>query len=139
MTKMYLHTLGRTPYQSLAPALNGTTAAWADIDGWHIADPPTNAPTATHLWAWSGDTAIRLRIDGQDAVGAALNDSPQHPAAIKSEEVTVRIDTHMNWEDGEKRLRSSLAPYLDTAAELITVISDPSVTFVRQPFDGTAG
>lgn len=132
MTTRYLHTLGRADYSDHLRTLTGMTAAWADIDGWHQGPPPDTAPTATHLWAWSDDSTARFRIDGDHAVGAVLNESPTHPAAVRSDEVQVRVDTPENWGVGEKRIKADLAPHLDMQWQLITVIDDPAVTFVRQ-------
>jgi hypothetical protein len=43
--------------------LEGMTCAWADLDGFHVAEAPTGQPVATHLWAWAPDRWVTMRIE----------------------------------------------------------------------------
>lgn len=40
------------------------TAAWAGIDGFHLDRLPDQPPLTTHLWAWTTNAWLRVRIDG---------------------------------------------------------------------------
>lgn len=48
------------------------TAAWTDVAGFHVDHLPDEPPTTTHLWAWTTDTWLRIRIDGAHWWGALL-------------------------------------------------------------------
>jgi hypothetical protein len=71
-----LERLGRMPWRQARTLLPASTCAWADIDGFHIlpaAELPHDSPHATHLWAWTANRCLRMRIDGTDALVAALD------------------------------------------------------------------
>jgi hypothetical protein len=138
MTTWYMHTLGRADYNDHYPALANMTASWADIDGWHHGPTPETAPTATHLWAWDDDSAARLRVDGTEAVAAILSTSPSHPTATRSTQVTVRTDTPMGWGIEERRIKAELSQQLRAKWQLLTVVDDLTITFVRRISDETA-
>ncbi|MBA8825284.1 hypothetical protein FHX42_002635 [Saccharopolyspora lacisalsi] len=40
------------------------TAAWADVEGFHLETMPATPPVTTHVWAWSTGRWLRVRIDG---------------------------------------------------------------------------
>lgn len=61
-----LHGSGRRNHSSwehLHATTRNWTAAWADIDGFHLNHLPDQPPVATHLWAWTTNTWLRVRID----------------------------------------------------------------------------
>jgi hypothetical protein len=64
---------GRRPWTEIYSLLTGCTCAWADLDGFHAGPPPDEAPLATHLWAWSPDRLLRIRVDGSDGITAELH------------------------------------------------------------------
>ncbi|MFN0090806.1 MAG: hypothetical protein ACKVWR_11150 [Acidimicrobiales bacterium] len=41
----------------------GTTAVWVDIDRVGDGPLPDRAPLTTHLWAWTNERLLRVRID----------------------------------------------------------------------------
>lgn len=66
-----MRTADRWP--DLVTALPGLTAAWADLDGFHMDAPPIDLPITTHMWCWREDLWVRLRVDGARWVGAVLH------------------------------------------------------------------
>jgi hypothetical protein len=64
---------GRRPWDEISTVLSGCTCAWADLDGFHCGPPPAGPPLATHLWAWSADRLLRIRLDGNDGITAELH------------------------------------------------------------------
>jgi hypothetical protein len=64
-------------WPSLATAMPTAEAAWADLTGFHIHDAlPTQPPTATHLWAWTRGSWLRVRIDNAHWWAAHLTTEP---------------------------------------------------------------
>ena len=66
MTNWTLHGSGRNDHdqwQRLHQHTHDWTAAWADNEGFHLEPMPTEAPNATHLWAWTTGSWLRVRLD----------------------------------------------------------------------------
>lgn len=80
------------------------TAAWADNHGFHLEPMPTAAPVTSHLWAWSTDHWLRIRIDGALWWAALLSPSREAFApAWKREDIdepTINRILHWAKEDG---------------------------------------
>jgi len=91
---------GRRPWDEVVTLLSGCTCAWADLDGFHSAPPPAQAPPATHMWAWAGDRLLRIRIDGHDSIAAELH-LTSHSG---SETVAVIERQGSTWPLGEGRV-----------------------------------
>jgi hypothetical protein len=64
---------GRQSWTAISSMLSGCTCAWADLDGFHCEPAPAEPPLATHLWAWSPDRLLRIRLDGTDGITAELH------------------------------------------------------------------
>jgi hypothetical protein len=64
---------GRQSWTAISSILSGCTCAWADLDGFHCEPAPAGPPLATHLWAWSPDRLLRIRLDGTDGIAAELH------------------------------------------------------------------
>jgi hypothetical protein len=69
----WLAARGRQDWPLIVGLLGGCTCAWADLDGFHLGAPPAEPPLATHLWAWSPDRLLRIRMDGSDGIVAELH------------------------------------------------------------------
>jgi hypothetical protein len=91
---------GRHPWATISSFLSGCTCAWADLDGFHAGPPPAGPPLATHLWAWSPDRLLRIRLDGSDGIAAELHLTD--PGIGEPVQVTER-DT-ATWPPGEGRV-----------------------------------
>ncbi|GAB1512566.1 hypothetical protein [Actinophytocola sp. KF-1] len=63
-------------WPALVAALPTMTAAWADLTGFHLDDLPAATPPASHLWAWSPGTWLRVRIDQPNWWAALLIPEP---------------------------------------------------------------
>jgi hypothetical protein len=48
------------------------SAAWADVEGFHLETMPPQPPVTTHLWAWTSRHWLRVRIDGRHWWAALL-------------------------------------------------------------------
>jgi hypothetical protein len=71
----YLHGSGRRTADDwrLLRSLNGDwDASWADVKGFHLEPMPSTPPITTHLWAWSGQRWLRVRVDGTNWWAALL-------------------------------------------------------------------
>ncbi|MDQ1248013.1 MAG: hypothetical protein QG597_2385 [Actinomycetota bacterium] len=77
---------GRITWAELLVLAEGLTCAWADHDDWQTGPCPDTAPAYTHLWGWSPDRLLRVRIDEADAVVAELT-----PDGASGQEVPVRV------------------------------------------------
>ncbi|WP_416976976.1 hypothetical protein [Streptomyces sp. T028] len=139
-----LHRIGRldwTQARSLLTATPNTTCAWADLDGFHIADAdhlPADPPHATHLWAWNEDRCLRLRIDGSHALTAALQ--PLHPghhhdsadsAGGQGELVHVRLRPGTPWAAHDQQAGPLPAEAHTLTFELLELPGPTPATFVR--------
>ncbi|MEV0359416.1 hypothetical protein AB0H71_25505 [Nocardia sp. NPDC050697] len=84
MTTWTLHATGRrdtTDWPDLARL--PLHAAWADNDGFHISDHlPATTPRTTHLWAWTRQQWLRIRIDHPHWWGAALTTDTTAPSQL---------------------------------------------------------
>jgi hypothetical protein len=79
----YLAGLGRRGWNDVRQLCAGMTCAWADYDGYHLVKDdgcPADAPPYSHLWAWSPDQLVRVRVDGDHAVVGVLTTNPIEPA-----------------------------------------------------------
>jgi hypothetical protein len=91
---------GRHPWPEIFALLTGVTCAWADLDGFHAEPAPAEPPLATHLWAWSPDRMLRVRIDDSDGIAAELHlNDPGH-----GEPVTVTERDTTTWPPREGRV-----------------------------------
>ncbi|MEU5524513.1 hypothetical protein ABZ759_28610 [Streptomyces sp. NPDC047860] len=125
---------GRMPWPQARTLLAGTTCAWADLDGFHILPatklPDDRPPLATHLWAWSEDRCLRLRLDGAQALVAALH---LQGASQETDESAVRVYVRSGvpWPSGHDRV----GPLPDAAEtltfELLELAGPAPATFVR--------
>ena len=91
---------GRHPWATISSLLSGCTCAWADLDGFHAGPPPAGPPLATHLWAWSPDRLLRIRLDGSDGIAAELHLT--NPGNGEPVQVTERETA--TWPPGEGRV-----------------------------------
>lgn len=117
--------LGWTRWAELRGRLDGTTCAWTDLDGLHIAAPPREAPITTHLWAWRPGWWLRARIDADRAVAGILRLANNEQDA---EPVFVRRT--LTWRPGTDRVAKLPPDVLDRAWLLLEVVGSRPVTFV---------
>jgi|SRR5271157_974773 len=96
----WLSAHGRHPWATISSLLSGCTCAWADLDGFHSGPPPAGPPLATHLWAWSPDRLLRIRLDGSDGIAAELHLT--NPGNGEPVQVTERETA--TWPPGEGRV-----------------------------------
>lgn len=70
-----LHGSGRREHRAwehLHAITRSWTAAWADVAGFHLDQLPDEPPVTTHLWAWTTNTWLRVRLDGNHWWAALL-------------------------------------------------------------------
>ncbi|MEV3952787.1 hypothetical protein [Streptomyces albogriseolus] len=124
-----LERLGRLDWSEARTRLAGTTCAWADLDGFHVAPAtalPEAAPHATHLWAWDASRSLRLRIDGSQALVAALQLGQDG-----GEQVRVQARPGTPWAEDDQQV-GPLAPEAHALAFELLELSGPApATFVR--------
>ncbi|MFJ4010342.1 hypothetical protein [Streptomyces sp. NPDC090026] len=124
-----LDRLGRLDWDEARSLLTGTTCAWADLDGFHItaADQlPPEPLLSTHLWAWDHHRCLRLRIDGQHTLTAAL-----HPGQDGGEQVRVHIRPGTPWATDDKQAGPLQPEAHALAFELLELPGPAPATFVR--------
>ncbi|MGW2917817.1 hypothetical protein ACWDBF_08125 [Streptomyces angustmyceticus] len=123
---------GRLTWPEARTLLAGTTCAWADLDGMHLApagDLPEETPCATHLWAWDPLRCLRLRFDTRHALTAALHSTA--PSALPSNSVRIRISRGMPWAPEDARV-GPLEPDIHTLdPELLELTGATPAVFVR--------
>ncbi|GGL19451.1 hypothetical protein [Mangrovihabitans endophyticus] len=134
----HLQALGRISWETLAATL--TTAqetAWADYDGFHIGAPPTQPPPYSHLWAWSTEWLIRVRLDAGTAIGAVLHLA--EPTTGHPDLHTVQWTLHhtRSWPDAENRVGPLSPDVTDRTVELYNIhpyLSEvPTAAIAAQP------
>lgn len=73
MSHYLLESLERMPWADAAVILPRMSWMWADLGGWQLAESlPVIPPIATHVWGFSSNAWVRLRLDGLDVIGAQL-------------------------------------------------------------------
>ncbi|WP_406260404.1 hypothetical protein OIA45_19640 [Streptomyces chartreusis] len=121
--------IGRLDWTEARSLLTGTTCAWADLDGFHVAGSdqlPTEPPHSTHLWAWDQDRCLRLRIDGSQALIASL--LPGHDGG---EQVRVYVRPGTPWAVDDKQAGPLQPEAHALAFELLELSGPAPATFVR--------
>ncbi|MGW1677941.1 hypothetical protein [Saccharopolyspora sp. NPDC002376] len=92
------------------PRLHSVAAAWdagwADMNGFHLEPMPGRPPVATHLWAWTAQRWLRVRIDGTNWWAALLTsgEAPVEDLWTKHEGVPKPPSTklrHWNPDEGQ--------------------------------------
>ncbi|MGW2410132.1 hypothetical protein ACWCXK_37295 [Streptomyces sp. NPDC001739] len=124
-----LERIGRLDWHQARSLLAGTTCAWADLDGFHVTEAdrlPEEPPQSTHLWAWDTNRCLRLRIDGAQALTAAL-----HPGQNDREQVRVHIRPGTPWARDDKQAGPLPAEAHALAFELLELSGPTAATFVR--------
>jgi hypothetical protein len=89
-----------TDWVALGEALPDVTAAWADLDGFHISSLPPTAPLSTHLWAWAPGLWLRVRLDQPHWWAALLRASAPTTACTLWQQQTlpdVAIEPILHW------------------------------------------
>ena len=79
MTSWTLHGSGRhkrTDWTTLHELTNGWQAAWADTSGFHHSSLPARLPATTHLWAWTTQRWLRVRVDADHWWASLLTTQP---------------------------------------------------------------
>jgi hypothetical protein len=95
----YLAGLGHRTWNDVRQICAGMTCAWADYDGYHLVKGggcPAAAPPYSHLWAWSPELLVRVRVDGDHGVVGILTTSAVEPpdsALFERVEVRERVAT----------------------------------------------
>ncbi len=124
-----LDRIGRLSWPQARSLLAGTTCAWADLDGFHVADAgrlPADPPHSTHLWAWDQARCLRLRIDGPQALTAVLR-----PSQDSGEQVHVHVRPGTPWAAGDQQA-GPLPPEAHALDfELLELPGPTPATFVR--------
>ena len=124
-----LERIGRLGWAEARSLLTRTTCAWADLDGFHIAEAdrlPELSPHATHLWAWDSGRCLRLRIDGSQALTALLQ-----PGQDGGEQVLVHVRPGTPWAAGDQQVGPLPAEAHTLSFELIELPGPTPATFVR--------
>lgn len=129
LTPARLERHGRLPWSDARNLLAGTTCAWADLDGFHIApaaDLPETVPPATHVWAWGdGAPCFRLRVDGADALVAALHVGDDGGG------LRVRVRPGRPWNENDHQVGPLRPEAYQLDFDLLEVAGATPVTFVR--------
>lgn len=121
-----LHGLGVVPWERVRQTCAGLQCAWADYDGFQGGDCPPEAPPYSHLWAWSPDRLVRVRIDGVSGILGVLTRGPTPlDGTVDPESVDVAVTTAMAG-DGDAAGQPTT---------LVRVIGPMPVTFVAGPLE----
>lgn len=110
-TTWNLHGCGRRDHDAwdhLHEITRDWTAAWAGIDGFHISRLPDRPPVTTHLWAWTTNTWLRVRVDGSHWWAALLTygssgESSFWSASEDVGEPTITSLRHWQSDDGQAK------------------------------------
>ncbi|WP_369360194.1 hypothetical protein [Streptomyces sp. cg2] len=124
-----LERLGRLGWAQARSLLTGTTCAWADLEGFHVAGAdrlPEKPPQSTHVWAWDSSRCLRLRIDGSQALTAAL-----YPGQDGEEQVRVHVRPGFPWARDDKQVGPLPTEAHALAFELLELPGPTPATFVR--------
>lgn len=102
-----LHGSGRRSHDTwheLHQITHGWTAAWADTTGFHLEPMPTEPPLATHLWAWTTEKWLRVRLDTPHWWAGILTPTPDEIDSSWNRETIEKPDIsdvlHWNNDDG---------------------------------------
>jgi hypothetical protein len=126
-TGWWLTALGYRPWPEVFDQLAGLTCAWADYTGFHSGQNPAalvQAPPYSHVWGWSADRLVRVRVDVEDGadvgvVAVLTRDSGYGGGRAEPVQVVERV----------------AAPFKDSfpPARLVQVIGPSPLVFVAGP------
>lgn len=119
---------GRMSWFSARALLAGTTCAWSDLDGFHLAPAdtlPDSLVGATHLWAWGSDVCYRLRLDDGEALVASLR-----PGAG---DTVIAVRRARSWAAADRQVGPLPAEAHDLDLELLEIAGSSPVQFLRIP------
>lgn len=120
---------GWVPWPEFRALVPDWQAIWVDFDGPHVGAVPAEAPQASHLWAWSGDTWVRVRIEDGHAVAGFLHPSAQCPRR-HGEHAQVRvsgIQRTPSWQEHH----INVGDLRDQIWEMLEVHDEVASVFVR--------
>lgn len=129
MTERWLlRSVSRSQWKVARQELTADWWYWADLSGAHLAStPPEESPIATHMWGWGNDRWIRLRVDGDNVLGAEL--SLGVPVSGGDTPASVRRVLTRSWAEGETRV--NVAAVLRGRDMLLLEVTAPvSLTFM---------
>jgi hypothetical protein len=119
-------------WPELLSGLAGWRAAWADLDGFHLAVPlPDALPVTSHLWAWTAGGWLRVRVDGGHWWGSALlHGSGVDPSiwAVEVEQVAeIMVERVWSWAADDGRVAQLRPRGLDVPEQMVPVGPQPAV------------
>ncbi|AOR31084.1 hypothetical protein BFF78_08545 [Streptomyces fodineus] len=135
--RMRLHRIGTLTWPALRALLTedsaytGARCAWTDLNGFRLEPAtalPAEPPVATHLWAWTSQTALRSRID----TGRALTCALLPDTGATGESVPVRIRPAIAWPGDDHQVGRPDRPLAASSIELLELTGAAPVTFVRE-------
>jgi hypothetical protein len=86
---------GRMAWAEALSLLNEATCLWQNIDGLHVASPPSDPPLTSILWGWGpGDRLVRVRLDGATAHVAVLERPPAAVPTVPWSPDDGRVKSH---------------------------------------------
>lgn len=133
-----LHGYGPLTWPQATALLDGAQCVWTDLAGLHLEPAPSDAPLATHLWAWWPDGhCARIRLDHQRHYTAILHPhdttaaEPASPPTVTEDvRAILRHDAPL-WGDHDTQA-GPLPPQLRNYAwDLLEIPGPTPVTFIR--------
>lgn len=124
----WLTPLGYRPWPQVLAELQGLTCAWADYGGFHETDDLdrlSSPPPYSHLWGWSTDRLVRVRIDVDEGVVAVLTSAD----LARAKTVPVQV------------IERAALPFDSSrpATRLVQVLGPAPLVFVAGPASATGG
>ena len=128
---------GRVTWDDALTLLDGFSAMWADLDGWHVdgGPLPEQMPLATHVWAWDhdGNRWARLRIDSDAVVVgllAASRTSISSPEPKSVDDVEFVVTRGVPWGD-EQQIPPRGDAIRHLPFEVAGIVGTTPIDFVR--------
>lgn len=122
MSHYLLESLERMPWADAAMILPTMSWMWADLGGWQTTEVlPATPPVATHVWGFSSDAWVRLRLDGHDVTGAQLT---LHDGDGDGDRLLPAVLGSQVWPVGEQRV--GLRAGADLRGRAVTLLRLPS-------------
>jgi hypothetical protein len=100
--------------------LSDLDCLWLDLGGLQVRAAVAEPPIATHLWGWSADRLVRVRLDRGQAVAAVLDRDSEGAVALEQRRGSVVSADHLF--DAGSKLGSDLA--------VVRTLEDQPLTFL---------
>ena len=125
----YLSGHGRMDWSDAHRLAGQMDALWMDFDGVQMHTFPSDPPQATHIWAWTTDRWLRVRVDGRNVIVGELSTTS---SGVKAEiKVTANQYCPLSWSNKDRRIPTPTLHRLPARLSVIETLTLQPIQFIE--------